>query len=391
MSSPNRYAVGVSNNENFDLAAAEAVRQLAESMADGVDLLAFFCVGYPEEAVERFSEHAELVSPKIVAGSNCMGAIAGQKEYFDGEPTLVVWAACMPESQLTQFHLHYQQSSDGGAFVGWPEDSGCLEGDCVLLTIADPYSFPMDLLLHRLNEDRPNVAVVGGMASGVAGPGDWSVLDRDGLKHGGATVVAFQGKHLPVPAVSQGCRPIGDPMVITDCERNEIRALGGVPAAQKLMDLFDQLPTREQKLLNTGLHLGFAVTEYQDSFGYGDFLIRNVTGYDRTSGALNVGAFARVGQTVQFHVRDHETATVDLNQACDRFLGGTESPAKSALVFSCNGRGTHLFPEPDHDALLLSKKLNIENLAGFFAAGEVGPVGGENHVHGFTASVAIFT
>ena len=391
MSSPNRYAVGVSTNENFDLAAAEVIGQLTESMTDGVDLLSFFCVGYPEESVSRFSEHSESLSAKFVAGSNCMGTLAGQKEYFDGEPTLVAWAARMPETQMTQFHLRYRQSSEGGAFVGWPDDSSCLEGDCVLLTIADPFSFPVDLLLHRLNEDRPNVLVVGGMASGVSAPGDWSVFDADGLKHEGATVIAFQGNHLPIPLVSQGCRPIGQPMVITDCERNEIRALGGVPAAQKLIELFDQLPTREQKLLNSGLHIGFAVTEYQDSFGYGDFLIRNVIGFDRSSGTLNVGAFARVGQTVQFHVRDHATATVDLNEACDRVLSATDTPAKSALVFTCNGRGTHLFPEPDHDALLLSNKLKVENLAGFFAAGEVGPVGGENHVHGYTASVAIFT
>lgn len=388
MSSPNQYAVGYSNQENFDNAATEAIGRLSGSFSGQADLLAFFSVGYSEEAISRFPEHAGSLSPECVMGSNNIGAIAESREYYDGSPVLVVWAAQLPESKLTPFHLEYEQAPDGGVFVGWPDDIDCLD-DAVLLTMGDPYSFPMDLLLHRLNEDRPSLQVVGGMASGVARPGEWSLFDAGGAKRCGASFVAIQGEYRPIPLVSQGCRPIGDPMVITDCERNEVRALGGMPATQKLFELFDKLPTREQKLLNSGLHLGFVVSEYKERFGYGDFLIRNVIGYDQSTGAINVGAFARVGQTVQFHVRDHETATIDLSEACDQFLEkGIQ--AKSALVFSCNGRGSNLFPEPDHDSQLLSRKLAIESLAGCFAAGEVGPVGGGNYVHGYTSSVAIF-
>ncbi len=390
MSSPNQYAIGVSTSDNFDLAAEEAISQLSDGISGSLDLLSFFCSGYSAEQAQRIAEHTQRISPVHVIGGNCVGAIGGHREFFTDEPIVVVWGASLPETQLTQFQLQYRHSIDGGAVVGWPDDSSCLDDDCVLLAIGDPYSFPMDLLLHRLNEDRPNVKVIGGMASGPAQPGDWSLIHGDELVHSGATLIAMQGNYLPEPLVSQGCRPVGEPLLITACERNEIQLLGGVPATQKLFELFDRLPTREQKLLNSGLQMGLAVSEYKEDFGYGDFLIRNVNGYDRQTGSITVGAFARVGQTVQFHVRDHETATLDLTEVCEQFSSKHGPQPQSALIFSCNGRGSNLFPEPDHDAMLLSQKLGIDSLAGFFAAGEIGPVGGKNHMHGYTASAAVF-
>lgn len=390
MSTRNQYAIGVSNNANVDKAASEAIAKVAQQLDSSVDLMAVFCSGYESDHLERLAEHTNVLSSSHLLGSNCAGVIGGSKEFYNDEPNMVVWTAKLPDTQLTSFHLQYEQSIDGGAFTGWPEDTTCLDGDCVLLTVGDPYSFPMDMLLHRLNEDRPGVKVIGGMASGSARPGDLSLFHGDQPKNFGATFVAFQGENLPVPLVSQGCRPVGSPMIITACERNEIQSLGGKPATQQLFDLFDSLPTREQKQLNSGLHMGLALTEYKDTFGYGDFLIRNVIGYDKNSGAINIGAFARVGQTVQFHVRDHETATLDLKEASSVFVDSASAAAQSALLFSCNGRGPHLFSEPHHDASLLSESLGIETLAGFFAAGEIGPVGGQNHVHGFTASAAIF-
>lgn len=390
MPSSNQYAIGVSTLSNFDHAIEEAISKLESPTSDPYDLISIFCSGYSAEEARGLDDLASSLSSAHLLGANCSGTMGGHKEYDRDEPSVVVWGAKLPEVELTEFSLRYEQSLEGAAFVGWPEDDSCLEGDAVLLAIGDPYSFPMDLLLHRLNEDRPELTVIGGMSSGSAGPGDWSVIDGAGMGRAGARLISMQGNNLPLPLVSQGCRPVGDPMLITACDRNEIQQLGGVPATQKLFELFDRLPTREQKLLNSGLQLGFAVTEFKDEFSYGDFLIRGVTGFDKDTGSLSVGTYARVGQTVQFHVRDHESATQDLNEICARVKGKRESLPKSALVFSCNGRGSNLFPEPDHDATRLSQLLELDSLAGFFAAGEIGPVGGKSHMHGYTASVALF-
>ncbi len=71
-------------------------------------------------------------------------------------------------------------------------------------------------------------------------------------------------------------------------------------------------------------------------------------------------------------------------------LNAHEKPPSAALVFTCNGRGTRLFSGPNHDAGVIRAEAGTIPVAGFFAQGELGPVGGQNFIHGFTASVALF-
>jgi small ligand-binding sensory domain FIST len=154
--------------------------------------------------------------------------------------------------------------------------------------------------------------------------------------------------------------------------------------------LWEGLPPEEQDLFQQGPHLGLVINEYQGDFQRGDFLVRNIMGLDRDTGALAVNDRVRVGQTVQFHVRDAATADEDLHALMQIDLSAHVRRPAAALVFSCNGRGTRLFPQPDHDAGAIRAEAGAIPLAGFFAQGELGPVGGQNFIHGFTASVALF-
>ena len=152
----------------------------------------------------------------------------------------------------------------------------------------------------------------------------------------------------------------------------------------RLQELAAAVSDEERELLRRGLHMGLVVDEHKAEFGRGDFLVRNVLGADQESGALAVGDRVAVGQTVQFHVRDAAAADEDLRE----LLGGVD--ARATLVFTCNGRGRHLFGVPDHDAGLVDELLGPIPAAGAFCAGEIGPVGGRNFLHGFTASLALF-
>jgi small ligand-binding sensory domain FIST len=205
----------------------------------------------------------------------------------------------------------------------------------------------------------------------------------------GAVAVMLYGPLRLRTIVSQGCRPIGTHFVITKAERNVIYELGGKPALLRLKEIFDTLPTHEQQLVQQGLHVGRVVSEYQDRFQQGDFLVRNVMGIDPDNGAIAIGDYVRAGQTVQFHIRDQQSADEELRQLLAAVHNDTSSP-DGALLFTCNGRGTRLFSQSDHDARLLQDVLGNIPLAGFFAAGELGPIGGKNFMHGFTASVALF-
>jgi small ligand-binding sensory domain FIST len=187
--------------------------------------------------------------------------------------------------------------------------------------------------------------------------------------------------------VSQGCRPIGRHYVVTKAEQNIILELAGQPPLAQLQELFPTLPPRDRELLNRGLHVGRVINEYQDRFSRGDFLVRNVIGADPNTGAIAIGDYVRPGQTVQFHLRDAQSADEDLREL---LAAAGQISSAGGLLFTCNGRGTRLFDAPDHDAALIHSALDDLPLAGFFAQGELGPIGGRNFIHGFTASLVLF-
>jgi len=226
---------------------------------------------------------------------------------------------------------------------------------------------------------------MGGMASGGTGSGETRLFLDDRVVDTGAVGVRMPGIRIRA-LVSQGCRPIGNAYTVTRTERNVVHELGGRPPLERLQELVTTLSPRDRELVSRGLHVGRVIDEYKAEPERGDFLIRGVTGVDPQSGALAVADRIEVGETIQFHVRDAATADEDLRT----LLEHEAEPAAGALLFTCNGRGSRLFSSPDHDASLVSEKLGGLPLAGFNCAGEIGPVGGKNFLHGFTASIALF-
>jgi small ligand-binding sensory domain FIST len=221
------------------------------------------------------------------------------------------------------------------------------------------------------------------MASAAVGPGGNRLL-LDGIIHDdGAVGVIIPTSVATTAVVSQGCRPIGQPMVVTQSTGNMIERLASEPALARLLRLVESLDADERSLAARGLHVGVVVDETQAEFGPGDFLIRNVLGAVRDREAIAIGDRADVGTTVQFQVRDAASADADLRA----LLSGHD--ASGALLFTCNGRGTHLFADPNPDAELVADHA-AANVAGMFCAGEIGPVGGRPFVHGFTASILLF-
>jgi small ligand-binding sensory domain FIST len=307
------------------------------------------------------------------------------------EPAISLWAASWPGVFTTRLHLNYERTREGGAIQGWPDElAGDWPADAFIILFGEPLSFHTDLLLERFNEDRPGVPILGGMASAGFNPGDNRLFcGREALAEG-AVGAFIHGAVKLRSVVSQGCRPIGKPFVVTKAERNVIHELGGRPALIQLKELFDTLPAREQVQLQRNPHVGRVISEYQESFGQGDFLVRNVIGIDPSNGAIQLGDYIRAGQTVQFHIRDQEAADAELKQMLSTVKKSGQPQPLGGLLFACNGRGTRMFSQSDHDAALLAKFLGEIPLAGFFAAGELGPVGKQNFMHGHTASIALF-
>lgn len=312
-------------------------------------------------------------------------AVAGGGREVESEPAVSLWLAA-GLGPVETFAMEFVRTGAGGAFGGYrfgPDPAG------VHLMICDPFTFPAGDLLAHLNRHVPGTVVMGGMASGgLALRQSRLFLDGRVIAHGAV------GAHLPGarvrPLVAQGCRPVGNPYTVTGADGNVITELGGRPPLERLQELAAALPVREQELLAQGLHLGIVIDEYQAELRQGDFLIRGIAGADPESGAIAAGEEVEVGQTVQFHVRDARSADEDLRRTLERGAAGLDGPAAGALLFTCTGRGLRMFAEPDHDAGLMAKMLGGIPAAGFFCDGELGPVGGQNFLHTFTASVALF-
>jgi small ligand-binding sensory domain FIST len=184
---------------------------------------------------------------------------------------------------------------------------------------------------------------------------------------------------------------VGAPYTITGAEGNLILELGGRPPLERLREMAATMSDEDRELLAGGLHLGLVINEYQAELHQGDFLVRGIAGADPESGAIAVAEVPEVGQTAQFHVRDARSADEDLRHALGLQCAALgDRRAAGALLFTCTGRGSRLFAEPDHDAGLLAEMLGEIPVAGFFCDGELGPVGGRNFLHTFTASVALF-
>ena len=249
-------------------------------------------------------------------------SVIGDAQEIEDEPAVSLFAARLPDARFVPARLEVEATPDGDAVVGWPEGEELAPGTDAptLLLLADPFSFPVDGFLRRLNEDLPHLTVIGGMASAATRPGGNTLVLDDTVVDSGAVGVFITGAGLHT-VVSQGCRPIGDPYVVTGAQRNFVEELAGRPALDRLRELADAVSDEDRALLQQGLHLGVVVDEHRVDFGRGDFLVRNVLGGDRETGAMAVGDRIEVGRTVQFHVRDAAAADEDLRVLLERRAG----------------------------------------------------------------------
>jgi len=368
-------------------AARRAVAQARDALGDTPPSLAvlFASAHFLDSADALLAAIAEQTGPLPLIG--CVAeAVAGGAREVESEPAISLWLGA-GLGPVETFTMEFIRTPSGGAYGGYrfPRDAAGVH-----LMICDPFTFPADGLLTHLNEQRPGAVVMGGLASAALRSRQSQLFLDDRVLSSGAV-----GVHLPRaevhPLVAQGCRPVGDAYIITGAQGNVIHELGGRPPLTRLQEMAAALPGRDQELLAQGILLGVVIDEYRAEPGQGDFLIRGLIGADPDSGAIAVGDEIQVGQTVQFHVRDAASADEDLRRALEResaALGGCR-PA-GALLFTCNGRGSRMFTAPDHDAGLIATMLGDIPMAGFFCAGELGPVGGQNFLHTFTASIALF-
>jgi small ligand-binding sensory domain FIST len=351
---------------------------LAPLHGEAPDLLVVFAsAGFADDYARLVARALEISQATELAGCSASAVIAGDRE-LEEEPGVAVLALRLPPGALLGVrHVAPDSLSDSSVLP--------LSACHGIIVLADPFTVDVGQLVSGLERAYPGVPIVGGLATGSASVKATSVFCGPSVSEAGAVVIGLGGSIRLQPVVSQGCEPIGQVWTITDASENIVRMIGGRPAYQVLVDTIQGLEPTQRERAGGNLLVGLAMNEYRDEFKRGDFLIRNLMGVDPRGGAIAVGAEARVGQTLQFQIRDAHAADDELRT----MLGVAPAGVSAALLFACNGRGVGLFGEPDHDARTVRELLGPVPLAGLFCNGEIGPVGAATYLHGFTASLAL--
>jgi small ligand-binding sensory domain FIST len=385
---PNSAASRLVLSAYSESVAAEAARSALHEAGGHVSCAFVFCSADYRAQLGEFLEVLQVHGhiPLIVG---CSGAgLVGTGKEAEAASGFSLLALRLPDTQLVPFAFSGSTApawDDAGA---WRAAAGVENVDAWLL-LADPTTVAPEPWLAAWSNAFPGTPCFGGLASGGRSGDDMFVFRDRELLDGGGVALGFRGGVKIQTLVSQGCRPIGEALPVTAADENIIQTLGSRPAWRILDDAFQSLTQEEKAAAKGNLFAGLAMTEYREEFHRGDFLIRNILGADQESGAVAIGAFPRVGQTVQYQLRDANAADEDLTHLAGALRDGGVKPFAS-LLFSCGGRGRGLFGVPNHDAGVIADVFGPHPSAGFFCNGEIGPVGGRNFVHGYTASAALF-
>lgn len=375
------FAAALSEHPLATHAVGEVVGEVLEQLGEAPDLAVLFVGAAHTGAIEDIASAVRmLLQPTVLVGCTA-GTVVGIEREVEDHAAISLWAGRLPTVEAHR--LVAVRTGDGAAITGFPAAGELPPDAAAVLVLSDPFSFPAEELLTGLREQvGVHLPVVGGLASAARGPGGNRLLLDGHVLSDGAVAVILGGVDVTT-VVSQGCRPIGDPMVVTSAEGSLIKELAGRNALERVQDVLRALPPDDITLAQQGLHLGRVIDERKAYFERGDFLVRNVLGADPGSGAVAVDDEVEVGATVQLQIRDALSAGEDLRHLL------FARDADGALLFTCNGRGTTLFGEEDHDARVVSEALDRTPLAGMSCAGELGPVGGRSFLHSFTASVLL--
>jgi small ligand-binding sensory domain FIST len=384
------FASAVTTEADLEAATSSIVGQIRHQLhGEKPDLaLLFFSPHFDPVAAFIAESLQAALKPGLLVGCGGQGVI-GREQEIERQPAITLVAAQLPGVDLVPFYLSPKKwpelSLSPSAFrrtVKAPKDTK------LIMMLADPLTMPVDEVLDVFNDWYPGIPINGGLASsGQQLRGNVLVLNER-VYTAGALGISLGGAFEVDVIVSQGCRPIGRALEVTQVDKNVIMGLEGGPPLSYLEELVSGLSNEDQALLQNGLYIGRSISRQSESLGRGDFLIRGVLGVDHDTGAIAVGDHVTSGETVQFHLRDATTATEDLEMMlAPQALFDTP---RGAFLFTCNGRGTHLYNYPNGDINTIQGILGGVDLAGFFCAGEIGPIGGRNFLHGQTASMVLF-
>lgn len=388
-----KWASAISGKSRWQEAVNHCVHQARERGPERPDLsLLFVTPHFSEQYAEILEQIQKELAPRHLIGCSAGGVIAGGLEAED-QSAIGLMTGSLPGVEITAFSLEADRLPDMDAPPkAWAELIGIADrgGRPQFILLADPFSFNPEEMTRGIDYAFPGACTLGGLASGATRPLQNALfLDRQ-CHRSGAVGLALRGNIVMDPIVAQGCRPIGKQFKITGCEQNLLLTLDGKTAVEALEELVDSLSERDQELARHSLFLGILNNPLKIDASKRDYLVRNLVGMDVRRGILAIGAMLRPGQSVQFHLRDRDASAEDLGEVLRRYASSIPKPPPAGvLLFSCVGRGQHLYGVPNHDSQVFQRTVGTLPIGGFFCNGEIGPVEGATYLHGYTSCFGV--
>jgi small ligand-binding sensory domain FIST len=393
-----KWVSALSQSRSVDNALRECLMGIKKKLGNvKPHFLALFVSPHFEKEYRKI--HSAILSqfPETSLMGCSGGGIIGESKEVENHPAISLAAALLPNVKMRCFHVEHEDLPDlDSSPKNWEKLIGVdPQTDPQFILLADPFSIAVENFIVGLDYAYPKAVKTGGLASSASGPGKNALFLDDKLYRSGLIGMAFSGNIVMDALVAQGCRAIGKKLQVTACDQNILLGLDGQAPLSVFQNIFQELDERDQQLAHHSLFLGISISSSQSHLMPGNFLIRNIIGSDPKKGILVVGALLRVGQTVQFHLRDEQTSHDDLYAVLRQYKSKISLPlfgdssSRGVFLFSCLGRGAYLYKHPNHDSDLFREILGSWPISGFFCNGEIGPVGETTFLHGYTSCFGI--
>lgn len=389
-----RWISVVSEKEDPIAALEECAQKIRAENKEIPDIAFLFPSFHHAKSFDKLAPALKkLLSPRNMIGCSARAVIAGGSE-VEHKPAMGITCAWMPQVSFYPFQLE-QEGMPGpdeppSAWRKWIGFEDTVKKP-VFVILSDPFTLDPEAFLRGMDYAFPTSVKVGGLASAADRPGKNAFYLNGETFIEGAVGMAMSGNIAVDSIVAQGCRPIGKPFRITECSENVLIAVDGKNVLETLGQMLESVPAEDKRLARNALFLGILNDPTKQEISQKDYLIRNIVGVDSDKGSLAIGSWLRQGQIIQFHVRDSKASAQDLGEILEDYAGRLHGPAPcGALLFSCVGRGVHLYKTPNHDSDLFRNKVGQLPIGGFFCNGEFGPVDGSTYIHGFTSCFGIF-
>jgi small ligand-binding sensory domain FIST len=386
--------VGLSSASSTVVAASEAASLSASELSGGpADLAIVFATGEHADEIPSLLESVERATgTPYVVGCSASGVIAGGREVEDG-PAIGVLSVRSDAIRATPFL--FRDSGDHGLTAGihvGQRLAGSRATEDVVLVWPDPFRVRPDRMLQGLDATLGSIPVAGGAASCAGGTMETFQFNGCEAGCGAVSGVRLAGGVRHQVAVTQGCRPLGEPLRVTGAHENLVLELDGVPALEALRKLSPHDPTEDPEGTLTSLSVALLPEGSGGVHRPGEYLVRNILAVDPDTGVIAVAAEVEEGQSLLFAIREPEAARADVERMAQRAAAAAPPGGYSfGLYFNCLARGRSLYGREGVDAGILSRYLKDVPILGFFCNAEIAPVAGMNHLFTYTGVLVLFS